>query len=78
MHIWETLDLLSVFVDHTGGHGHDSATAGSQYGSVMSATEPGSGGGGSYGGSGGSHVTINVAEVIMVYGLAIAFLQAVF
>ena len=46
-----------------GGRSYDTTTVGSQYGSVLTASEPGSGGGGTSGGAGGSHITFNVGEV---------------
>lgn len=46
-----------------GGKSADITSSGSQYGSVLHATEPGSGGGGSNAGAGGSHITFNAGEV---------------
>jgi hypothetical protein len=54
---------LVLFISTSGGSSHDSAKAGSQYGSVLSATEPGSGGGGASGKPGGSHITLYIGEV---------------
>ena len=42
---------------------HSSATANAPYGNTLRSSSPGSGGGVSNGGAGGSHVTLNIAKV---------------